>query len=90
MRTLRRNAQRLGAGRSRPLAPSPVATRKPSERFQFIRETISELKKVTWPTRQDTINLTVIVILVSLAVGLFLGTIDWTFTQLLNWLLLGR
>jgi len=43
---------------------------------QFIKETITELKKVNWPTRQETIKLTVVVIAVSVIVGAFIGTLD--------------
>ena len=42
----------------------------------FLREARSELHKVTWPTRQEAINLTMIVIATSAAVGLLLGGID--------------
>ncbi len=48
---------------------------------EFIREVRSELRKVVWPTRQEAINLTMIVIGVSAAVGVFLGLVDFTFAQ---------
>ena len=48
---------------------------------RFIDETTSELKKVTWPTREQTINLTVLVFLVSLVVGVFISVFDFIFTQ---------
>lgn len=35
-----------------------------------------ELKKVTWPTRQTTVYLTIVVITLSLIVGLYVGIID--------------
>ena len=47
----------------------------------FLRETRDELKKVVWPTRQETIRLTLVVIVISLFVGLFLGTLDFIFTK---------
>jgi len=50
----------------------------------FLRETQDELKKVTWPTRQEVIRLTMVVITVSLVVGLFLGVLDFSFTRLLG------
>jgi len=43
---------------------------------QYIREVITELKKVTWPTRQETIKLTVVVLAISIAVGVFIGGFD--------------
>ncbi len=49
---------------------------------EFIREIRSELRKVVWPTRQEAINLTMIVIGVSAAVGLFLGLVDFTFSEM--------
>ena len=42
----------------------------------FYRETMGELRKVSWPTRAEAWNLTVIVIVVLVAMAVFLGTID--------------
>lgn len=52
--------------------------------FQFFGEVISELKKVTWPTRQETVRLTLLVIAISLAIGGVLGLLDLIFTRLLT------
>ena len=38
---------------------------------------IDELRRVVWPSRQETGNLTVVVLVVSIAVGIFLGAIDF-------------
>jgi len=43
---------------------------------QFVKEVIAELKKVTWPTREETIKLTVMVIVISAVVGAFIGGLD--------------
>jgi preprotein translocase subunit SecE len=48
----------------------------------------SELKKVTWPTRDETIYLTTVVIIVAVAVGIVLGGIDLFFNWLIDRLLL--
>ncbi len=50
----------------------------------FFKEARIELKKVTWPTRQDTINYTVTVVVVSVAVALFLGGLDYIFQVILD------
>lgn len=42
----------------------------------FATDIIDELKKVTWPTKAETIRLTTIVIIVSLIIGLYVGIID--------------
>lgn len=45
--------------------------------INYLKESKEELKKVSWPTRQTTINHTLVVIGVSLAVAIFLGGIDF-------------
>ncbi|MBI2612036.1 preprotein translocase subunit SecE [Candidatus Gottesmanbacteria bacterium] len=53
----------------------------------FLKEVRSELSKVIWPTRQETIKLTVIVIAISVAIGLYIGGIDFVLTKLTDILL---
>ncbi len=50
----------------------------------FLKETRDELKKVVWPTRDEVIRLTSVVIIVSVIVGIFLGGIDYILTNLLT------
>jgi preprotein translocase subunit SecE len=52
--------------------------------FSFVKEVRVELSKVTWPTRAETINLTILVVLISVAAGLYLGGLDLLFTQMLK------
>lgn len=49
---------------------------------QFFREVAAELKKVTWPTREEMIKLTVIVVAISLLVGAFIGGLDFLLLNL--------
>jgi preprotein translocase subunit SecE len=49
---------------------------------------INELRKVVWPSRQDTVHLTVVVVAVALLVGAVLGAIDIAFGRLIDNLLL--
>jgi preprotein translocase subunit SecE len=44
--------------------------------IQFLREVKTELKKVTWPTRKDTLSGTAVVIVAVFIIGLFLGIVD--------------
>ncbi|TME36161.1 MAG: preprotein translocase subunit SecE [Chloroflexi bacterium] len=55
--------------------------------LDFIRDVRSELRKVAWPSQRETINLTAVVIAFSVAVGLFLGGIDYVFQELFRLLL---
>jgi len=43
---------------------------------EFFKEVSVELKKVSWPTRQQTMNATIVVIAVSFIVAFFLGIVD--------------
>jgi preprotein translocase subunit SecE len=56
---------------------------------RFVRETRSELKKVVWPTRETAIHLTMIVTAVSIAVGLYLGFVDYAFKALFQFIVGG-
>ncbi len=53
------------------------------------KDTRSELRKITWPTREETIRLTLVVIVLSIAMALFLGVIVdelffWIYRQLVG------
>ena len=50
----------------------------------YLAEAWGELKKVAWPTRQTVVNLTLIVIAVSVAVGAYIAVLDLGLTQLLD------
>jgi len=49
----------------------------------FIGEVRYELSKVTWPTRDEVIRLTLIVFLVSGIIGAYVGGLDFLFTKVL-------
>jgi len=88
------------SGLRRPLGPrTPRQTRgakPPSQQRRgfrlklpgFLEDIFSELKKVTWPTRQETAYLTTVVIIVAVAAGIVLGLVDVIFSWLIDQLLL--
>jgi len=53
----------------------------------FFRQAYDELKQVVWPTRKEIIRLTGIVIILSVIMGLYIGGLDWIFTQAIQFLL---
>ncbi len=53
----------------------------------FLKEVKEELAKVVWPSKEQTIRYTVLVIIVAVAVGLFLGSLDYILTGLTAFLL---
>jgi len=50
----------------------------------FLREVRAEMEKVVWPTRNQAIQLTVMVIAVSVLVGAYIGGLDFILTNVLN------
>ena len=48
------------------------------------QDTLSEMKKITWPDQETTRNLTIVVIGISVAMGALLGSIDYLLVQLLG------
>ena len=51
---------------------------------RFLNEAWSELKKVSWPTREQVRNLTVLVFAISFVVGLYVTVLDQIFRGLLG------
>jgi len=52
--------------------------------INFLKEVRVEIKKVNWPTRQQTLKYTLIVVGSSLVVAAFLGSLDFIFKNLLD------
>jgi len=50
----------------------------------FLKEVKSELGKVSWLSRQQTIRLTLIVMAVSVVVAFFIGSLDFIFTKIMG------
>jgi preprotein translocase subunit SecE len=51
---------------------------------RYLRETVAELRKVTWPTRREASQLTVIVLIVIGLTSVFLGLMDFLFARLIG------
>ncbi len=66
-----------------PAAPDGVVQRGSFFKPRWATDIISELRKVTWPTRRETSHLTLVVVVVSLIFGAMLGVADLGF----NWLI---
>ncbi len=55
--------------------------------MQYVRETRAELRKVVWPTREEAINLTAIVVGTIFAMSVFFGIVDYLLNQLMRFLI---
>jgi preprotein translocase SecE subunit len=45
--------------------------------IQYVKETQTELKHVSWPTRNQAIVFTIVVVLISVGVSIYLGLFDY-------------
>jgi preprotein translocase SecE subunit len=83
------------AGQSRPQPGRPAANRPVTQaqraanaqRTQdFVRGVIAEMRRVTWPTRQEWIAATLLTIALVVGVGLFTASCDYLFGLVFGWL----
>jgi preprotein translocase subunit SecE len=67
----------------------PQTAQPKKRRFTFFNDVIGELRKVVWPTRQETLRLTLIVLGLCILMGVVLGAIDYGFSELVAKVFLG-
>ena len=61
----------------------PNRLQRIGEKIQlFFKETLGELRKVSWPTRSEAWNLTIVVLIVLFVMAVFLGGLDLIYSQL--------
>ncbi len=72
---------RASARRPNPIARGAMGRVNP---VTFMQEVISELRKSVWPSREETARLTMVVIVLAIAVGVFLGGLDRVFAEVFN------
>ncbi|MBC7237290.1 MAG: preprotein translocase subunit SecE [Chloroflexi bacterium] len=70
---------------ARKKAEAPV--KKENRVIRYFKEVRAELRKITWPSRRTTINLTLIVLGVTAVASIALGIIDWLLTRLVTLIL---
>jgi preprotein translocase subunit SecE len=58
-----------------------------NDAVQFFREVKVELQKVTFPTRQETVGSTVVVLVLTIILGVYLGLSDWLLARIVHMLL---
>jgi preprotein translocase subunit SecE len=55
--------------------------------IEYLKDTRGEIRKTSWPTREQATKLTLIVLAVTLVMAIFLGALDFVFAQLMRALL---
>jgi len=58
--------------------------------INYLKASIEEMRKVSWPTKKETYNYTLLVIFISVGVALYLGLLDLIFTNGLEYLITNR
>ncbi len=61
-----------------------VKNKKPTSKPNFFSDIISEMKKVTWLSRRELLYLTGLVLIVTVAMAILLGVLDFGFSRLVN------
>jgi preprotein translocase subunit SecE len=64
--------------RTPPAQPTKEDRTRPAE---FVREVRGELRKVAWPTRQETIRYTIIVLVTVIVLSALIAGLDWVFSE---------
>ena len=52
--------------------------------FKFLREVISEVKKVTWPGKKELIGSTIVVMVLVLFIAIYIGLVDFVISRIIN------
>jgi preprotein translocase SecE subunit len=58
-------------------------------KFSFFGEVLGELKKARWPTKQETIRLSILVLIICIVAGAILGGLDYGFAQIMKHFFIG-
>ena len=93
-RETKRRLQREGLdpeGQQKPTRrpmPSPNAPREPRTKpREFVREVNAELRKVAWPTRRETLNLSLIVFVFLVVMTGIIAGMDYVFSEGVFWII---
>ena len=81
-RLMQKEEAKKRSGARPPAKPSGAPTKKERTKpRQFIKEVIAELKKVAWPTRQETIAYSIVVLVSVVVIATLIFGMDFVFTE---------
>ncbi|HXG44673.1 MAG TPA: preprotein translocase subunit SecE [Gemmatimonadales bacterium] len=63
--------------------PTPAVVQRVGEARDWLRAAIHELGKVTWPSREELIKATRMIVVLSVALGVVIGLMDWLLNLIL-------
>lgn len=77
----RQEAQRKAAPRAAVKAPGASAKRERTKPRQFVKEVGAELRKVAWPSRQEVVAYSIVVLITSVVIAALIFGIDYLFSK---------
>jgi len=75
------------AGQAKQRAQTRAGQKQGFSTTRFIRDVRVELSKVTWPTRQELLVSTVVVLVAVAIAGIYTGALDWVFAHMMTLIL---
>jgi preprotein translocase subunit SecE len=69
-------------GKDAPKPPQKKGSKSDNTVVRYFQDTRDELRKVAWPSREETVRLTLIVLGTTLVFSIFLGALDFLFQRL--------
>ena len=73
--------KKKSAPRPTPKATGASTARQRTKPRQFVREVVGELQKVAWPTRQEVISYSIVVLVSSIVIAAIIFVLDYAFTK---------
>lgn len=74
-------AQKQKAGGGPPQRPTPTAKKQRTRPRQFVKEVVAELRKVAWPSRQEVVAYSIVVLVGSVVIAAMVFGMDYVFTK---------
>ena len=73
--------KKAGGGRPPTKTPGAVTKKERTKPSQFFKEVVAELRKVAWPTRQEVVAYSLVVLVSTIVVGAIIFGMDYIFTR---------
>ena len=77
----RQEAQRKATPRAVAKAPGAPTKKERTKPRQFVKEVMAELKKVAWPTRQEVVAYSIVVLVSVIVIATLIFAMDYVFTR---------
>ncbi len=80
-RMMKRDQQRKAAAPRPQVKAAAAAKKERTKPRQFVKEVVAELQKVAWPTRQEVVGYSIVVLVSSIVIAALIFAMDYMFTR---------